>query len=108
MMNLSYEETQKLKYLSTLFTACSVEELKERAESEEIVKKLQGTKLESDDLFIQLVNQHNTTQVDIARLISEVAILKSDFTNLIRAVNRGYQHATPNELETLKLKYSAY
>lgn len=108
MINLTQEEIKKLEYLSTLFKASSVDELKAQSESEEIVTKLKGITAINADIFNSLLNEHNAQEVKIMGLHSDIAVLKNDLTNLIRAVNKSYMHPTPHELENLKSKYSAY
>lgn len=109
MINLSYENTRKLEYLSILFESMPVEELQKLAEGDAVVNKLKGG-ANASNVIGQLLNEHNSTMIDVINLRSEIMGLRNDIQVLVKAMSdKLYSPPTyDSNFQILKSRYNVY
>lgn len=108
MISLTFEQQEKIRLIDKLFGSLSTEQLKELAESEQIVARLKGTD-NSDGIISEIVSSTTTTQVDLMNTRAELSALKNDFQTLLRALNLTvFSPQYNNDFNTLKNKHSVY
>ena len=109
MITMTNDQLEKIDLLDALFGALDVIQIKELAESEQVVAKLKGTNL-NPGLLKKLVQESEHHSVEMMRMNSDISILKSDVQTLIRAVNTLASIPVPysQDLQNLKSKYGIY
>ena len=109
MITMTNDQLEKIDFIDTLFGALDLAQIKELAETEQVVAKLKGTNL-NPGLLKRLVQENDHHSVEIMKLNGDIMTLKADVQNLIRAVNTLASIPTPysQDLQNLKSKYGIY
>lgn len=106
MISLTYDELEKVQLLDKLFGSFTVEDLKDLADTEQIVSRLKGSESNSK-LLERLVNDNATLSVDLMNIRNETMSLKSDIQSLIKALNSSL-YGYNQEFNNLKQKHNVY
>jgi hypothetical protein len=109
MISLTTEQLQKIELVDALFSALDIDQIKELAESEQVVAKLKGVNL-NPGLLKNIVQESEIHSVEMMRMASEVTVLKADMQTLVRAVITLVNTPPPysQDLQNLKSKYNVY
>lgn len=107
MITLTNEQTEKIDLLDKLFGAISLEQLREFAESEQVVAILKGTN-NNPNILKRLIQEHDIQMMDIMTMKADISVLKSDLSTLVRLVLKPYDYNSLGEAATLKSKAGVY
>lgn len=113
-IHLSAHEKKALNFIDQLVTAGS-SEFDEIIEAQEIVNRLKGHDPRTYGVLQRLIDSNNfqnnelsMTRNNVITLQGEVASLKNDIRDLIKAVSTLYNHPYSTELNNLKQKNNIY
>jgi len=101
------EQMEKLRMIDQFFDAFSVEDFKELVEREEIVARLKG-KPTTNNPLTNLVLQHQTMNSQIMTLQGELASLKYDVQQIVKALVKPYEYSASSDMNALKSKHNVY
>jgi hypothetical protein len=105
---MTNEQLEKIALLDKLFGALSIQQLREFAESEQVVARLKGTD-QNPEIFKRLIQEHDIYSMDLMNAKSELMVLKTDFQSLMRVLNQTLFTPTFNQdFQNLKQKHSVY
>jgi hypothetical protein len=108
MITLSHEQLDKINLLDKIFASMDVEQLKQIAESEQIVSRLKGFE-DNPQIILNLVHEYDTMKLDLMNAKAELVGLKSDFQALLKVLHSDVFTPRYNmEFNNLKNKYGVY
>lgn len=111
MINFKDGDFEKFKLIDKFLRAISVEELKTIVESDLIVEKLRirsTNSISGIGPFEELMVCHNSLEEDCATTRLNEQLLRNDFQNLLRILDKSYNSAVSQEFNFLKNKYGIY
>jgi hypothetical protein len=108
MITLTNDQLLKIDLLDTLFGSLSVEQLKELTEQECVASKLRGN-MANPGILKGLIRTSEFQAVELMNLRSDTLVLKNDFQDLVRILNKELFSPTYNqEFNNLKQKHNIY
>lgn len=108
MSPLTEEQFQKITLIDTLLGSVSVDQLRELAESAQIVSRLKGTE-NNPQILMTLIQEHHTLMLDYLAKKLELQSLKDDFQALIKVLHADVFTPRYNQdFNNLKSKHGVY
>lgn len=107
MIVLSNEQSEKINLLDALFGAFGIEQLKEIAETEQVVAILKGDNNNSG-ILKKLVQEHITLSIEVSALKTDVLSLRNDMQTLVKIMNKPFESHHMSEFNSLKSKHNVY
>ena len=108
MITLSHEQMDKINLLDRLFASVDVDQLRQLAESEQIVAKLKGAG-DNPHIILNLVHEYDAMKLDFMNTKVELSTLKTDFQLLLRVLQTDVFTPRYNQdFTNLKSKYQIY
>lgn len=107
MITMTNEQLEKIDLLDTLFGALDVTQIKELAESEQVVAKLKGTNL-NPGLLRRLVQDSERHNIEIMSLRGDVQTLRNNLQTLAKLMLKPYDYNSQTDAQTLKSSLGIY
>lgn len=107
MITMTDDQHKKIDLLDSIFSALTVEQLKEIAESEQVVAKLKGTSLDPG-LLRKLIQDQEHYSVELMKLDSEIQALKYNLQTLTKLMLKPYDYSSQLDAQNLKSNMGIY
>lgn len=107
MISITQENMDKMVLLDTVFSALSLEDMKNLFESDLIVSKLRGN-AQDMHFFKDIMANLNSREAEIMSLQSEVTMLKNDIRDIIAAVYKPFDSNASMNFNNLKSRHGVY